>query len=57
MRRIWAETCYQVLSLRANPDSARQEFDAIPHSNGPGLNVRLTFDMTCLLYTSDAADE
>ena len=46
LQRIWAETSYQVQSLRDNPDCARQEFDAIPHSNGPGLNVRLTFDMT-----------
>ncbi|KGD65982.1 phosphoribosylformylglycinamidine synthase [Alcanivorax nanhaiticus] len=46
LQRIWAETSYRIQALRDNPDCARQEFDAIPVSNAPGLNVRLTFDMT-----------
>lgn len=46
LQRIWAETSYQIQSLRDNPDCARQEFEAIPDNNNPGLNVRLTFDMT-----------
>ena len=46
LHRIWAETSYRIQALRDNPDCARQEFDAIPDSNNPGLNVRLTFDMT-----------
>ena len=29
-----------------NPDCARQEFESIADSNDPGLNVRLTFDMS-----------
>ena len=46
LHRTWAETSYQIQSLRDNPDCARQEFEAIPDNNNPGLNVRLTFDMT-----------
>lgn len=46
LHRSWAETSYQIQSLRDNPNCAQQEFDAIPHANDPGLNVRLTFDMS-----------
>jgi len=46
LHRTWAETSYQIQSLRDNPNCAQQEFDAIPHDNDPGLNVRLTFDMS-----------
>ena len=45
-QQVWSETSFRMQSLRDNPDCARQEFDAIPDSNDPGLNVRLTFDMT-----------
>lgn len=46
LQRLWSETSYRIQALRDNPDCARQEFDAIPDSNDPGLNVRLTFDMS-----------
>ena len=46
LQRLWSETSYRIQSLRDNPDCARQEFDAVPDSNDPGLNVRLTFDMS-----------
>ncbi|AJD47242.1 phosphoribosylformylglycinamidine synthase [Isoalcanivorax pacificus W11-5] len=46
LHRTWAETSYRMQALRDNPACALQEFDAIPHANDPGLNVRLTFDMT-----------
>src|SRR5690606_39039940 len=42
----WAETSFRIQSLRDNPECAQQEFDAIPEANDPGLNVRLSFDMT-----------
>ena len=46
LQRLWSETSYRIQALRDNPDCARQEFDAVPDSNDPGLNVRLTFDMS-----------
>ena len=46
LHRIWAETSYRIQALRDNPNCAQQEFDAIPDANDPGLNVRLTFDMS-----------
>jgi phosphoribosylformylglycinamidine synthase len=46
LQRIWSETSYQIQALRDNPDCARQEFDAIADVDDPGLNVRLTFDMS-----------
>jgi phosphoribosylformylglycinamidine synthase len=46
LHRCWAETSYRIQSLRDNPNCAQQEFDAIPDANDPGLNVRLTFDMS-----------
>src|SRR5690606_32619327 len=42
----WAETSYRIQALRDNPSCAEQEFDSIPEAGDPGLNVRLTFDMT-----------
>ncbi|ASK33359.1 phosphoribosylformylglycinamidine synthase [Alcanivorax sp. N3-2A] len=46
LQRIWSETSYRIQALRDNPDCARQEFDAIAGADDPGLNVRLTFDMS-----------
>ena len=46
LHHAWAETSFRIQELRDNPSCARQEFDAVPESNDPGLNVRLTFDMT-----------
>ncbi|MDF1629186.1 MAG: phosphoribosylformylglycinamidine synthase [Alcanivoracaceae bacterium] len=46
LHRYWAETSYRIQALRDNPNCAQQEFDAIPDANDPGLNVRLTFDMS-----------
>ena len=46
LHRSWAETSYRIQSLRDNPNCAQQEYDAIPDANDPGLNVRLTFDMS-----------
>ena len=46
LQRLWSETSYRIQALRDNPDCARQEFESIADSNDPGLNVRLTFDMS-----------
>ena len=45
-QQCWAETSYRLQALRDNPLCARQEFDAIADDQDPGLQVRLTFDMT-----------
>ena len=46
LHQQWAETSYRIQALRDNPSCAEQEFDSIPTADDPGLNVRLTFDMT-----------
>ena len=46
LHQTWAETSYHLQALRDNPTCADQEFDSIPSTDDPGLNVRLTFDMT-----------
>jgi phosphoribosylformylglycinamidine synthase len=44
LQRAWAETTWQMQSLRDNPACARQEFDRILDASDPGLHVHLTFD-------------
>lgn len=44
-RKIWAQTTYQMQSLRDNPECARQEYEAKDESNDRGLFVELTFDI------------
>jgi phosphoribosylformylglycinamidine synthase len=45
LRTIWAETTYQMQTLRDNPECAKQEFDAKFDAKDPGLNVKLSFDL------------
>jgi len=45
-RTIWAETTYQMQSLRDNPDCAKQEHEAKADAKDPGLNAKLTFDVS-----------
>jgi phosphoribosylformylglycinamidine synthase len=44
LQRWWAETSYQIQSLRDNSECAKQEFDRLLDKEDPGLNVALTFD-------------
>lgn len=44
-RKIWAETTYQMQSLRDNPLCARQEYEAKDESNDRGLFAELSFDL------------
>ena len=44
-RKIWAETTYQMQSLRDNPECARQEYEAKDESNDRGLFAELSFDI------------
>lgn len=44
-RTVWAETTYQMQSLRDNPECAKQEFEAKQEVTDPGLNVDLSFDI------------
>ena len=44
LQRFWAETSYQMQSLRDNPECAKQEFDSILDDNDPGLFAKLSFD-------------
>ena len=44
LQRWWAETSYQIQSLRDNSACAQQEFDSINDKENPGLHSALTFD-------------
>ncbi len=44
LHRAWSETTWRMQSLRDNPETALEEFDAILDKDDPGLNVVLTFD-------------
>lgn len=44
LQRLWAETSYQMQSLRDNPECAKQEFDALLDETDPGLFAKLSFD-------------
>jgi phosphoribosylformylglycinamidine synthase len=44
MQRAWSETTWRMQSLRDNPETALEEYDAILDADDPGLNVALTFD-------------
>ncbi|MDX3774377.1 phosphoribosylformylglycinamidine synthase [Chromatiaceae bacterium AAb-1] len=45
LRTVWAETTYQMQTLRDNPAGAKQEFAAKADVTDPGLNVKLSFDL------------
>jgi len=44
LQRVWSETTWRMQSLRDNPETALEEYDAILDADDPGLNVELTFD-------------
>ena len=45
LQSLWAETSYQIQSLRDNADCAQEEFDNIQDEKDPGLHADLTFDL------------
>ena len=45
LQRAWSETTWRMQSLRDNPETALEEFDAILDADDPGLNVALNFDL------------
>jgi phosphoribosylformylglycinamidine synthase len=44
LQRLWSDTSYRMQTLRDNPESAREEHDAILDDADPGLSPRLGFD-------------
>jgi len=44
LHRAWAETSYQMQSIRDNSDCAEQEFRTLLDTSDPGLRPRLSFD-------------
>ena len=44
-RTTWAQTTYQMQSMRDNPACAQQEHDVKFDTEDPGLNVELSFDI------------
>jgi len=45
LQRAWAETSYQMQSLRDNSECAEQEFAALLDSSDPGVQPALAFDV------------
>lgn len=45
LQRAWSETTWHMQSLRDNPETAQEEFDAILDSDDPGLNADIHFDI------------
>lgn len=45
LRRVWSETCYRMQSLRDNPKSAQEQFDALLDETDPGISVHVPFDL------------
>ncbi len=46
MQRVWSEMTYRMQALRDNPETAKEEYDRILEVDDPGLNVKLSFDLT-----------
>jgi phosphoribosylformylglycinamidine synthase len=44
MHRQWSETTYRLQALRDNPETAREQYDALLDVRDPGLNVKIGFD-------------
>ncbi len=44
LQRLWAQTSFQIQSLRDNSECALQEYDALLNVKDPGLQVVLSFD-------------
>jgi len=44
LQRAWAETSYQMQTLRDNPECAAQEFNALLDAKDPGMHPRLPAD-------------
>ncbi|APC92378.1 MULTISPECIES: phosphoribosylformylglycinamidine synthase [Francisella] len=45
LQRWWAETSYQIQSIRDNSECAKQEFDSILNATDKGIHVEATFDI------------
>ncbi|MEK7260151.1 MAG: phosphoribosylformylglycinamidine synthase, partial [Pseudomonadota bacterium] len=44
LQRLWAQTSFQIQSLRDNSECAQQEYDGLLDAKDPGLNVALSYD-------------
>ncbi len=45
LQRAWAQTSFQMQSLRDNPACAKEEFDRLLDANDPGAFAELSFDL------------
>ncbi|AJC48477.1 phosphoribosylformylglycinamidine synthase [Allofrancisella guangzhouensis] len=45
LQKWWAETSYNIQSLRDNSECAKQEFDSILNTDDKGIHVEVTFDL------------
>ena len=48
LQQTWSEVSYRMQSLRDNPSTAREAFDAIADDSDPGLHAALTFETNAL---------
>ena len=44
LQRLWQRTSHEIASLRDNPDTALEEYDALLDTEDPGLSVQVGFD-------------
>jgi phosphoribosylformylglycinamidine synthase len=57
LQKLWAETSYQMQSIRDNPACALAEFNSISDLSDPGIHAILTFDTSSSpLYTKQIRD-
>ncbi|OGT72947.1 MAG: phosphoribosylformylglycinamidine synthase [Gammaproteobacteria bacterium RIFCSPLOWO2_02_FULL_57_10] len=45
LQRLWAQTSYQIQSLRDNSECAQQEYDTLLDAKDPGLHASLSYDV------------
>lgn len=46
LHRAWSETSFRMTQLRDNPACAQEQFATVTDPANPGLNARLSFDLT-----------
>lgn len=46
LQKLWSLPSYHIQKLRDNPDTSKEEFDNIMDDKDPGINYKLTYDVT-----------
>lgn len=46
LQKLWSNTSYHIQSLRDNPTTSKEEYDAISDDSNPGISYKLSYDVT-----------